>query len=298
MKRFAPQERIHRGRNVMVNRHPLAILDLDQDIKSGRRPPFQHRFLRAAASGLLVAQCHALDPTHQVGQRWIDQQVLQGFAVRGAHQLHAPLCDRACRNRLLLPPDLVDDNDLRHVVFHRLDHYLMLKLRPCHLHPPRPTDGRVRDVAVAADFVGSVHHDNARLLAEDTRRLAQQRGLAYTRSPQQQNALIGFDDIFDYVNYAIDRAADATGQTDDAILTIADARDAVKRTLDPAAIIAGEQTDALDDAVQVLIRDFTGAQHQLVIDEARLGPSAQVHHDFEQTVALVCLPQRLLNGGR
>jgi hypothetical protein len=136
--------------------------------------------------------------------------------MRSADQLHAALRNRAGCRGFLFATDLVDDDDLRHVVLDGLDHDLMLQFRRGHLHAPRAADGRVRDVAVAADFVGGIHDDNACLLAQDPGGLAQQGRLANARPAQQQDALARLDDILDDIDHAVHRAADTAGQTDDA----------------------------------------------------------------------------------
>jgi hypothetical protein len=76
--------------------------------------------------------------------------------------------------------DLVDDDDLGHVVLDRLDHHLVLERRRADLHPARLADRRVRDVAVAGDLVAGVddHHALAHVVGQDAGGLAEHRGLA------------------------------------------------------------------------------------------------------------------------
>ena len=104
----------------------LPVLDLDQHVERGRRLALEHRFLRAAPAGLLIAQGDALDAAHQIGQRRVHHQVVQRVAVGRADELHAALGDGARRRRLQLGADLVDDDDLGHVVLHGLDHHRVL----------------------------------------------------------------------------------------------------------------------------------------------------------------------------
>ena len=169
---------------------------------------------RRASSSL---ERHGLDAADQVGQRRVEHQVFERVAVRRADQLHAALGDRARRRGLQLGADLVDDDDLGHVVLDRLDHHRVLHRRRRHLHAPRAADRRVRDVAVAADLVRGVDDDDAlaQIVGQHARRLAQHRRLADAGPPQQQDALARLDDVANDVDRAEDGAADAAGEADD-----------------------------------------------------------------------------------
>ena len=100
--------------------------------------------------------------------------------MRGADELDAALGDGARRVRLELGADLVDDDDLGHVVLDGLDHHRVLEGGRAHLHAAGAADGRVRDVAVAGDLVGGVDDDDAlvEVVGQDARGLAQHRRLA------------------------------------------------------------------------------------------------------------------------
>ncbi len=157
----AAQEIVHRFRNVVVHGHALPVLDLYEHVEGWRRLALEHGLLRAAASGFLVAERHAIDAAHQVAERGVKQEIFKRDAVGRADQLHPALGDRACCRGLKLAADLVDDDDLWHVVFHGLDHHFVLLSRLGHLHAPCAANGRMRDIAVAADLVGRVHDDRA-----------------------------------------------------------------------------------------------------------------------------------------
>ena len=188
--------------------------------------------------------------------------------------------------------DLVDDDDLRHVVFHRLDHHLMLQVRAAATCIRRASaDGRVRNIAIAADFVGRIHDDHPRLIAQNPGSFAQQRRLADAGPAQQQDALARLDDILDDINHAVDRAPDATGQPDDPPLPVANARNPVQRPLDPGPVVIGKLANAFDDVVDVLVADLAVAQNQLIVGEAGLWQPAQVHDDFKQLVRPVGLAE-------
>ena len=95
------------------------------------------------------------------------------------NQLHASFGDGASRFCLQLTSYLVDDNHFWHVVFHRLDHYLVLETGTGHLHTPRLPDGWVGDIPVACDFVGGVYYDHPFLFSQDSCRFSQQGGFAH-----------------------------------------------------------------------------------------------------------------------
>ena len=68
-------------------------------------------------------------------------------------ELHPPFRDRPRSTGFQLGSDLIDDDDLWHVVFDRFDHHRVLqKWRP-HLHAPRAADAGVRNIAVSPDLV-------------------------------------------------------------------------------------------------------------------------------------------------
>ena len=73
--------------------------------------------------------------------------------MSGGDELHATLGDSPCGGGLELGTDLIDDDDLGHVVLDRLDHHGMLQQRRLHLHAPRAPNAGMRDIAVAADLI-------------------------------------------------------------------------------------------------------------------------------------------------
>ena len=83
-----------------------------------------------------------------------------------ADELDAAFVDGAGGFGFALAADLVDDDDLRVVVLHSLDHRLVLVGRAGNLHAASAADGRVGDVAVAADLIAGVHDDDPLLLGQ------------------------------------------------------------------------------------------------------------------------------------
>ena len=194
---LAAQQRVDGLGHVAVDEHLLAVLDLDDDVERRRRLALEHALLRPSAARLLVAEGDALDAADEVGQRRVEHQVVEVVAVRRPDQLDAALGDRARGLRLELGPDLVDDDDLGHVVLDRLDHDLVLQGRGADLHPPGLADGRMRDVAVAGDLVRGVDDDDAlaEVVGEDAGGLAQHRRLADAGPAHDQDRLPALDEV-------------------------------------------------------------------------------------------------------
>jgi hypothetical protein len=141
-----------------MHRPTIACVHFHSERERGFSGPLQHCFLGAATAGLLVAQRHRLNSTHQVGKGGIFDQVGQLIAVGRGHQNHTPLSDGTGCLGLQLGTNLIDHDDFWHVVFHRLDHHLVLQLRPCHLHPAGPANGRMGDVAISGDLIACVYN--------------------------------------------------------------------------------------------------------------------------------------------
>jgi len=149
----------------------VTILDFDQHVEGRRRASFQHRFLGAASTRFLIRQGDRFDPTDQIAQGRVEQQVIKGLTMCRADQLYAALGDRASGSSFELAPDLVDDDHFRVVILYRFDHHLVLKHRLAYLHATRLAHGRMRYISVAANFIGRIHNDNTFRFGQDTRGL-------------------------------------------------------------------------------------------------------------------------------
>ncbi len=212
--------------------------------------------------------------------------------MRCADELHAALGNRARSYSFQLTSNLVDDDHLRHVILHGLNHQLVLQRGVRHLHAPRTPDRRVGNVAIAGDLIACIDNDHALHLAAQTRRLAQQCRFAYARSPQQQDAAFAVDDILDDLDRTVDSAPHATGKADDIALTVADGRDAMQCALDASTVVGAKVAHARHHPAQVVERHFMLAQHQLAIGKARFGQPPQIHDDFDQVALALRLFQR------
>ena len=291
----AAQEIVHRFCDVVVYGHALPVLDLYEHVKGWGCLALEHGLLRAAASGFLVAERHAIDAAHQVAERGVEQEVFKRDAVGRADQLHPALGDRACCGGLKLAADFVDDDDLRHVVFHGLDHHLVLLRWLGHLHAPGAANGRMRDIAVAADLVGCVDDDRALGVAQHTGCFAQQSGLADTWPAQEQDALARLDRVEQDIDHAVDRSSDAQGQADDAALPVANTRNAVQCSLDACPVVAGELADAPDHIVEIGLADLSVAQRKFAVGITCLRQPAQIHNHLEQCVCPIGFMERVLD---
>ncbi len=205
-----------------------------------------------------------------------------------ADQLDAALGDRPGRLRFQLGADLVDDDDLGHVVLDSLDHHLVLERRGAHLHPSGLADGRVGDVAVARDLVAGVHDDDAlaEVVGEDAGRLAQHRGLADPRAAHDEDRLPGVHEVADDLDRPVDGPADPAGEADDLAAPVPDGADPVERALDAGPVVVAEGPDLVHDLADVRLGDLAVEERHLAVGEARLGPPAEVHHHLDQVGAL------------
>ncbi len=270
--------------DVGVDHDPLAILDLHDHVERRRRLALEDALLGPAAARLLVAQRHALDAADQVGERRVQHQVVEVVAVRRPDQLDAALGDRPGGHRLQLRPDLVDHDDLGHVVLDRLDHHLVLERRRADLHPARLADGRVGDVAVAGDLVRRVHdHDAlAQVVGQDAGGLAQHRRLADARAAHDEDRLPGLHEVADDLDRAVDGPPDPAGQPDDLAGPVPDRADPVERPLDAGPVVVAERADLVDHQRDVGLGHLAVQEDDLAVGEARLRDAAQVQHDLDE----------------
>ena len=129
-----------------------------------------------------------LHAAHQIGQRGVHDEIIESVPVSGGDQLDAAFGDGAGGGSLLRRAHLVDDDDLGHVVFHRLDHHAVLLRGSRNLHATGVPDGRVRNVAIAGDFVRGIDNDHALacFVGQHPGNLAQHGGLAHPGATQKQ----------------------------------------------------------------------------------------------------------------
>ena len=292
--RVPPQPLVNHLGHILMHRHFVARLNFHYHIKSGRRLAFQHRLLRAAKTRLLVAQRHRLYPANQVGQRGVHNQIVQRVPVGRSHQLHPPLGNSSGGGGLLRRPHLVNDDDLRHMILHRLNHHPVLLGGRRHLHPPGVADGGMGNVPVPGNFVGSVHDDNplARLVGQHPRHLPQHRRLAHPGAPQQQDIFAAVREILNHLDGAENGAPHPAGDAHHAAAAVADGRNAMQRPFHTRPVVAAEMADAVHNVLQIGAAHRRIIQHHIAVGKARLRRPAQIQDNLQQVVQVLPFPQR------
>ena len=240
-----------------------------------------------APAGFFIRKGDGFNAADQVRQGRVEQQVVNGLAVGGTDQLDAALGNRSGGRRFQFPPDLVDHDDFRVMVLDRLNHYLMLEHGLTHLHPSGLAHGRVRHIPIAADFIGSIHHNDALALGQDAGGFAQQGGLAHTRTSQDEQGPARLDNILDDIHRAINGAPDPASQTDDMAAPVAQAGDAVQSPLQTGSVIPIKFSDPLNHMIKFCSGDFLLNQDLLALDVARSRDTPQVEDDLEQVIVII-----------
>mmetsp|Transcript_4807 Transcript_4807/g.13884 ORF Transcript_4807/g.13884 Transcript_4807/m.13884 type:complete len:309 (+) Transcript_4807:1559-2485(+) len=208
-----------------------------------------------------------------------------------ADQLHTTLCNRPARQRLRFRTNLVHDHDFRHVVLHGLDHHAVLLRGVRHLHPPRPSNRRMRHIAIPADFIARVDDDHTlvQFIAQYPGHLANHRRFAHARSPQEEDRVGRVNNIPDHVNVPRHRPPNPAGETNNRPTAIANRGDTMQRTLDPGTVVTSKVPQRRRRVFQVVVRDHLLPQvlsTVLSTQETRLRATPQVQHHLEQLRAL------------
>src|SRR5207302_9449826 len=166
----------------------------------------------------------------------------------------ATLGDRPGGRGFLLGTDLVDDNDLRHVILDGFDHHGVLQRRSGDLHAPRAADARVRNVAVTRDLVRGVHDDDtlAHFVSEHPRDLSKESRLADAWAAEQQDAAARLDNVADDLHGPVNGTPDPQCETDHLARPVAEGADAVKGPLDARTVVPAELPDTGDHKGDVL----------------------------------------------
>ena len=216
------EELIDNLSDIVVDGELVYIENFDNDIKGRRGFPLKHTLLCSTPPSLFITECNGLDAADQVTERRIEHQVFKRIAVSCTNELDTAFSDGSRGKGFLLGTDFIDDHNLRHVVFNGFNHDGMLKLRSLYLHPACASDGWMRDVAIASDFVGCIHDDHsaAKLIGDDTCSLPKLGGFTNAWATKEEDGLSAFDDIPDDVNRSVDTSANAARQANDFILAV------------------------------------------------------------------------------
>jgi len=174
------------------------------------------------------------------------------------------------------------------MIFHRLDHYLVLHARVGYLHSAGMPDAGVGNIAIAGYFIGGSDNDDALsvVIRQDAGNLPQHGRLAYPRLAQQQDAFPWLNEVLDYIHRTKNSPAYPASQADYASAPAAHGRDAMKRALQSGAIISGKLANARDDVIYIGLIHLLGVKHHLAEREAGFGKATQVQNNFEQFAAV------------
>jgi hypothetical protein len=240
-----------------------------------------------------------VNPAKQIRESGIHQEVVERIAVRRRNQLHAALSNGSRRLRFGLRPDFIDHDNFGHVVFNRLDHHGMLQIGSWNLHPPARADAWMRNIAITADFVGSIdnNHTLDHFSGQDASGFAEKRGLSDSRTTQQQQALSGFDNISQDIHGAEHSAAHSTGQPNDDLAPVANRRDSMQRALDAGTIVECEGADTMSHILDVLSRDAQLAQINGSAWKTSFRRATEVHYDLDQVLQIGLSVKRVTNVG-
>jgi hypothetical protein len=185
------------------------------------------------------------------------------------------------------------------MIFDRLNHYGVLKIRPGHLHPAACSDARMRNVSVATDFIRRINNDHAldELRREHARAFSQERGFSYTGPAQQEQALSRLDDVAKHVDCTEHGPAHTTGQSDHHIASIANSRYPVQRAFDSGSVILGKGPNAVDYIIQIFSSNRGIAEVERTARKAGFGWAAEVHHDLDEIFQIRLAMQSLSDVG-
>ena len=207
----------------------------------------------------------------------------------GGDQLHSPLSDGAGGGGFLLGAHFVNDDDLRHVVLHRLDHHRVLLSGSCDLHATGVTDGRVRHIAIAGDFVGSVdnYHPFLGLVGQYPGHLTQHGSLTYSRPPQQEDILAGQREVLNHFDGTVYRPSHPAGYAYNLPFAVANGRDAVQSALDTGPVIAAKISHPVNQLVQFLPGDLLLGQWHITKGVSGFGQPPQIKHYLQKVSCII-----------
>jgi hypothetical protein len=184
------------------------------------------------------------------------------------------------------------------MVFNRFNHRLMLVRGLGDLHPPRPADGRVGNVAIAADFVACIYDDHPLLLGENTSHLAQHGRLAHTGTAKQEDAVTLGHNILNHVNGAINGTADAQRQANHLPTPVPNTGDTVERAGNTGSVVVVKVANAADDHLNFGMADFGLAQNLFPAHVTRGWRPSQIHYNFDEVIFVTQFLDALTNGLR
>src|SRR6266487_5209155 len=168
------------------------------------------------------------------------------------YKLHAAFRNGTRSGSLQFSAYFVNNNNLRHMVLYRFNHYRMLFHSASHLHAARSTNTGMRNISVSGDFVGGIHDDYTFIgfVCENTCYFTQQCGFAHTWATKNQDRLTLFDNISNQGNTAKYRSTNAAGQTNNFSFSISKSADTMESALDTSTVVVTKFTYSLDHILE------------------------------------------------
>src|SRR5690349_20344118 len=111
---------IHSISNISMYNYLIPALLFDNDLKRWRGLTLLNTFLSMTASSLLITECYCLNATDQIREGRVDKQVTQRVTMSGSHKLDTAFCYCAGSGSFQFSANLVNDDNLWHVIFHSL----------------------------------------------------------------------------------------------------------------------------------------------------------------------------------
>ena len=197
--------------HVVIDKDFVPATDLDKNVKRRWLLTLENGLLCASATSFLVSKGDTLNTTHQVGECGIGHKVFQQLSVSRADKLNTAFGNRSRSLGLEFSANLVDDNDLGHVVLHCLDHDRMLFAWALHLHTASTTDARVSNIPVTGYFIGGINNNHTllHLVGQHTSSLAEHGCLTDARFAKDKHALARRHQVLDQG----DRTGDGSTKT-------------------------------------------------------------------------------------
>jgi hypothetical protein len=171
----------------------------------------------------------------------------------------------------------------------------MLPLGGGHLHSSCSSDGRVGDVAITCNLIGSVHHNNPflKLVAQYPSYFPKLCGFSHSWRSKEQDVLSGNDDITDNIDCAVYGAPYSQRQTHNIPQAISNTGYAMERSFDSRSIVSGESTNSLNHMVDVFPFYNPIRKNGKPPTKANLGRAPKIHHDLNEIVGIFLFLQSL-----
>jgi len=183
------------------------------------------------------------------------------------------------------------------VIFNRLDHHLMLKFGPGHLHAPGTTDRWMWNVSITSDFIAGVDHNDplVQIIGQDTGNFPESCGFAHTGASHQQQRLTAVEQITHDCDCSENGSSNTTGEADHITAAITDGTDAMQCSLDAGTIISTELADPAHHLHKIVALQAATAKFNRTTWIARFRNPTEIEHDLKQLITTFSGRQSFLN---